>query len=108
MIYEDSRESLGLDQEAICTVRDLLEKAVTDYAILPAKPNMGEVKKVLAILEKHSVIQRIVGKYSELSCRFVILPTVLVVVSAEKMNSTVTMLQKEEKTNETAQTALAD
>ena len=44
MIYEENLERLGLEQDAICTVRDVLEKVVTDYAILPAKPNMDEVK----------------------------------------------------------------
>ena len=38
--------------EAVCTVRDVLEKVVTDYAILPSKPNMAEVKRALTLLEK--------------------------------------------------------
>ena len=38
MIYDENQERLGLEQDAICTVRDVLEKVVTDYAILPAKP----------------------------------------------------------------------
>ena len=42
MIYEDNQDQLGLEQDAFCTVRDVLEKVVTDYAILPAKPNMEE------------------------------------------------------------------
>ena len=47
MIYEENQEQLGLEQDAVCTVRDVLEKVVTDYAILPAKPNMDEVKRAL-------------------------------------------------------------
>ena len=47
MIYEENQEQLGLEQDAVCAVRDVLEKVVTDYAILPAKPNMDEVKRAL-------------------------------------------------------------
>ena len=100
MIYEENQERLGLEQDAICTVRDLLEKVVTDYAILPAKPNMEEVKRALARLENHSIIQRIDGKFNKSNCKFAILPTVLSVVSADKLNMIVSALRKEENDEE--------
>ena len=96
MLYEENIERLGLAQDAICSVRDLLEKVVTDYAILPAKPNMDEVKRALT----HSVIQRIEGKYNQASCKFAILPTVLSVVSSEKLNAIVSVLRKEDEGEE--------
>lgn len=96
MIYDENQERLGLEQDAICTVRDVLEKVVTDYAILPAKPNMDDVKRALTLLENHSVIQRIDGKYNQGSCKFAILPTILSVVSSEKLNAVVSVLRKEE------------
>ena len=100
MLYEENIERLGLAQDAICTVRDLLEKVVTDYAILPAKPNMDEVKRALTTLDHHSVIQRIEGKYNQASCKFAILPTVLSVVSSEKLNAIVSVLRKEDEGEE--------
>lgn len=101
MIYEENIERLGLEQDAVCTVRDILEKVVTDYAILPAKPNMDEVKRALTVLDNHSVIQRIEGKYNQGSCKFAILPTVLSAVSSEKLNAIVSVLRKEEECEET-------
>lgn len=100
MLYEENIERLGLAQDAICSVRDLLEKVVTDYAILPAKPNMDEVKRALTTLDHHSVIQRIEGKYNQTSCKFAILPTVLSVVSSEKLNAIVSVLRKEDEGEE--------
>lgn len=100
MIYEENQERLGLELDAICTVRDLLEKVVTDYAILPAKPNMEEVKRALTRLENHSIIQRIDGKFNKSNCKFAILPTVLSVVSADKLNMIVSALRKEENDEE--------
>ena len=101
MIYDENQERLGLEQDAICTVRDVLEKVVTDYAILPSKPNMEEVKRALTRLENHSIIQRIDGKYNKGSCKFAILPTVLSAVSADKLNLIVSVLRKEENDEET-------
>ena len=101
MIYDENQERLGLEQDAICTVRDVLEKVVSDYAILPAKPNMEEVKRALTRLENHSIIQKIDGKFNKGNCKFAILPTVLSVVSADKLNMIVTTLRKEEDDEET-------
>lgn len=100
MIYEENIERLGLEQDAVCTVRDVLEKVVTDYAILPAKPNMDEVKRALTMLDNHSIIQRLEGKYNQGSCKFSILPTVLSVVSSEKLNTIVSALRKEDESEE--------
>ncbi|MCC8063458.1 MAG: DUF4194 domain-containing protein [Clostridiales bacterium] len=100
MIYDENQDQLGVEQDALCTVRDVLEKVVTDYAILPAKPNMEDVKRALTRLEHHSVIQRIDGKYNQGSCRFAILPTVLSAVPDERLNAIVSVLRKEERNEE--------
>ena len=97
MIYEENQEQVGLERDVLCTVRDLLDKVVTDYAILPTKPNMKEVKQALTLLEQHSVLQRVEGKYTQSSCKFAILPTILTVVSSERLDAVVTMLKKEEE-----------
>ena len=82
MLYDESQERLGLEQDALCTVREVLEKVVTDYAILPAKPNMDEFRRAMLVFENHAVIQRIEGRYNQPDCRFAILPTILTAVSA--------------------------
>ena len=108
MIYEENQEQLGLEQDAVCTVRDVLEKVVTDYAILPAKPNMDEVTRALTLLENHSIIQRIEGKFNQSGCKFSILPTVLAAVSSEKLNDVVSVLRKEGDTDEETEEDPAD
>ena len=100
LLYEDNQDRLGLEQDAVCTVRDVLEYVVTDYAILPSKPNMAEVKRALTLLENHSIIQRIEGKFNQSSCKFAILPTILTAVSGEKLNAVVSVLRKEEADEE--------
>ena len=100
LIYDENYERAGLDHDVICTVRDLLEKLVTDYAIMTAKPNMKEVKKYLTLFENHCLVQRIEGKFNEYDCKFTILPTILIAVSAEKLETIVSALKEEERNNE--------
>ena len=100
MIYEENQEQLGLEQDVLCSVRDVLEKVVTDYAILSARPNMDEVKRALTLLENHSVLQRIDGRWNQTSCKFAILPTILTVVSSERLMAVVSLMRKEESGEE--------
>ena len=100
LLYDENQERLGLCRDAVCTVRDVLDKVVTDYPILPANPNMEEVHRALTIFENHSVVQRLEGRFRQPECRFSILPTILTVVSSEKLNDTVARLRKEEEDEE--------
>lgn len=108
MIYDENQERVGLEHDVICTVRDVLEKVVTDYAILPSKPNMDEIKRALTLLDNHCIIQRIDGKYNQTGCKFAILPTVLTAVSSEKLSATVAVLRKEEDEDEEAEEDTVD
>lgn len=108
MLYDESQERLGLEQDALCTVREVLEKVVTDYAILPAKPNMDEFRRAMLVFENHTVIQRIEGRYNQADCRFAILPTILTAVSAERLHETAAVLRKEENADEEAEENTAD
>ncbi len=108
MLYDESQERLGLEQDALCTVREVLEKVVTDYAILPAKPNMDEFRRAMLVFENHAVIQRIEGRYNQPDCRFAILPTILTAISAERLHETAAVLRKEENADEEAEENTAD
>ena len=108
MLYDESQERLGLEQDALCTVREVLEKVVTDYAILPAKPNMDEFRRATLVFENHVVIQRIEGRYNQADCRFAILPTILTAVSAERLHEAAAVLRKEENADEEAEENTAD
>ena len=57
---------------------------------------MDEVKRALTLLENHSIIQRIEGKFNQSGCKFAILPTVLAAVSSEKLNDVVSDEETEE------------
>jgi hypothetical protein len=100
IIYDENQERVGLEHDFICTVREVLEKVITDYAILSTRPNMDDVRRGFTLLENHSVIQRLEGRYSQAGCKFAILPTILTVVSGERLNAVVSTLRKEEDVEE--------
>ena len=100
MFYEENQELVGLENDVICTVRDVLERIVTDYAILSARPNMDEVRRGFAILENHSVIERLDGRFNQPACKFAILPTILTVVSGERLDAVARALKKEESSDD--------
>ena len=108
MIYDENQEMLGLERDAVCTTQELLEKIVTDYAVLSSRPNMDEVKRALTMLENHSILQRIEGKFSQMRCKFAILPTILTAVSSEKLSAVVDALKKEEDDDEESEASAAD
>ena len=108
MIYDENQEQLGLEQDILCTVHDLLDKVITDYAIFSTRPNMDEVKRALTLLEQHSILQRVEGRFTQADCKFAILPTILTAVSSEKLEAVVSMLRKEEADSEEADEDPAD
>ena len=101
MIYEENQERVGLEHDVIITVRDVMEKIVTDYAILSTRPSMDEIRRALTIFANHSVIQCLEGRFGQASCKFAILPTILTVVSAQKLDAVVATLQKEDEHEDT-------
>lgn len=70
--------------------------------------HMDEVKRALTLLENHSIIQCIEGKFNQGHCKIAILPTILTAVSSEKLHDVVSVLRKEENGDEKAQENSAD
>ena len=98
--YAQAQASGELDFEELCeaiTSRSTCTETDVRAAISGI---LYEVKRALTLLENHSIIQRIEGKFNQSSCKFAILPTVLAVVSSEKLNDVVSVLRKEGDTDE--------
>lgn len=108
LIYDENSERAGLFQDVLCEVREILEKLVSDFGTFRQKPNMDEFKQAMKIFDDHNIIKRLEGRYSDADCRFTILPTILTVVSAEKLNVLVSNLRKEDESDEEADEDTAD
>ena len=105
LIYDEQQDQLGMEQDAVCTVRDVLERILP---IFPGKPNMDDVKRALTRLEQHALIQRLEGKFNQSGCTLAILPTVLAAVPGDRLNELVNTLRREEEEHEEAEEDPAD
>ena len=106
--YAQAQASGELDFEELCeaiTSRSTCTETDVRAAISGI---LYEVKRALTLLENHSIIQRIEGKFNQSSCKFAILPTVLAAVSSEKLNDVVSVLRKEGDTDEETEEDPAD
>jgi hypothetical protein len=102
LIYDENSERAGLFQDVLCEVREVLEKLLTNFGVFRHRPNMDDFRRAMKLLEDHHIIQGLEGKYSDADCRFTILPTILTVVSAERLNSLAASMRKEDEGNEEA------
>ena len=100
LFYEENLHQLGLEQDAVCTVRDLLEKVVTEHAILKANPNMAEVKRALTIFVQHRLIQVLEGRLNQPSAKLTILPTIIAAVPSERLAQVAEGLRKDDEVEE--------
>ena len=106
--YAQAQASGELDFEELCeaiTSRSTCTETDVRAAISGI---LYEVKRALTLLENHSIIQRIEGKFNQSGCKFAILPTVLAAVSSEKLNDVVSVLRKEGDTDEETEEDPAD
>ena len=106
--YAQAQASGELDFEELCeaiTSRSTCTETDVRAAISGI---LYEVKRALTLLENHSIIQRIEGKFNQSGCKFAILPTVLAAVSSEKLNDVVSVLRKEGDANEETEEDPAD
>ena len=106
--YAQAQSAGELDFEELCeaiTSRSTCTETDVRAAISGI---LYEVKRALTLLENHSIIQRIEGKFNQSGCKFAILPTVLAAVSSEKLNDVVSVLRKEGDTDEETEEDSAD
>lgn len=86
LLYEEAAENLGMDNDALYTVKDLLDVVVTDNPLIKGKPNMKEVSRTLSLFEKYHIVQVIQGKMNRLDGQFAIMPTITYVVNGDMLD----------------------
>ncbi len=106
LFYEENLNQLGLEQDAVCSVRDLLEKVVTEHAILRNNPNMAEVKKALTIFAQHNLIQVLEGRLNQPTTKLAILPTIIAAVPSELLAQVAEGLRKDDEVEEAEENTL--
>ena len=111
LIYEEEREKLSLSKDVFSSTGDLVEKMLALGAI-GKKPTILQLHDSLARIGRFALIEKMSGNWEEPMTRFVILPTILFIVSNEQISNMHRLVDKEGDTlegeDEDIQTAAAD
>lgn len=84
LIYEEQLEKLALRREASATVGELVEKMFY-LGLLDKKPSDKMLRENLAILKNHNIIDKLDGSWTSPQTRLIIYPSILLLVSNEKI-----------------------
>ena len=99
MIYEEERAKLTLTKEVIITTADLVQKMIIAGAV-NKKPANIQLHQALRKLARFRIIQKLDGVLEAPGTRFLILPTILFVVSNEQISNMEKLVEQKEAENE--------
>jgi len=99
LIYEEQMEKLSLRKEAFTTIGELVEK-MFHLGLLDKKPADKVLKGCLSALKSFNVIDKIEGAWTVPETRLVIYPSILFLVTNEKISELFQMQEQEDRTTE--------
>ena len=95
LIYDEKREALSLAREILLTTGELVAK-MTALGAIKKKPSNLQLHESLATLKRFSIISKREGKWEEATTKFLILPTILFIVSNEQIATMARLLDEPE------------
>lgn len=84
LIFEEEREKIALRNEILTTVGQIVHKMIA-LGLVKRKPSDRELADALRQLAGHNIIQKISGAWEEADTKILILPSILFVVTNEKI-----------------------
>ena len=96
--FDEDRESIKLNTDTIVTVADII-KTLIDVGAYTKKPSDMEIRTALSNLISFNIIQKIDGILEKPETKIIILPSILFVVTNEKitaLSQTITALEEVE------------
>lgn len=85
LIFEEEREKVTLRNEILTTVGQVVHKMIT-LGLIKKKPSDHDLIEALRRLDYYHVIQKIAGVWEEAETKFLILPSILFIVTNEKIS----------------------
>lgn len=94
LIYEEQLEKLSLRKEVTTTVGQLVEK-MFHLGLLDRKPAEKQLREGLGVLRAYNIITRLDGPFGHPETRLVIYPSILFLVTNEKITQLYGMLGRD-------------
>ena len=86
LIYEEQREKLSMRKEALTTIGEMVEK-MFHLGLIEKKPADTVLRESLSVLRNFNIIERIEGSWTSPETWLVIYPSILLLVTNEKITA---------------------
>jgi hypothetical protein len=95
LIFEEERERVTLRNEIMTTTGQIIHKMIA-LNIFRRKPPDRDMMESLRLLSSHNIIQKISGSWENADTKLLILPTILFIVTTERISRIYELLDTEE------------
>jgi hypothetical protein len=85
LIFEEEREKVSLRNEILTTTGQMVHKMIT-LGITAKKPSDKDLADGLRQLSRHNIIEKIEGRWEQADTKLLILPSILFVITNEKIS----------------------
>ncbi|MGB9812776.1 MAG: DUF4194 domain-containing protein [Thermovenabulum sp.] len=91
LLYEEEREKLSLRKEVIVTKGDVVKKLL-NIGVIDKKPAERDLKDALNFFKNYQIIEKMDNAADDYESKIIIYPTILFIITNEKINSIYNML----------------
>ena len=95
-IYDEEKEKNATSSVVYISTASLIYKLL-ELKIVSKKPTMKDMVESIRLLINQNILTKIDGNMEDSSCQLAILPTILIIVSNEKIDAIYSMVFQEEK-----------
>lgn len=94
LIYDEEREKVSLSREIMTSISDIIEKMRNIGVIEKRKISDKDIQSAFSFFKNHNILDKIDGSWKDPNTRILIYPTILFVISNEKINEIYEMTQE--------------
>ena len=95
LIYEEEREKLSLSRDIFTTTGDLVHKMLS-LGVIKRKPANLTLRDSLRNLNRFRIVEKVDGPWENADTRLLILPTILFIVTNERISNMYQLIDEEE------------
>ncbi len=95
-IYDEEKERNASSSVVYITTASLIYKLL-ELKVVSKKPTMKDITESIRLLVTQNILNKIEGSLDDSACQLAILPTILLIVSNEKIDAIYSMVFQEEK-----------
>ena len=96
LIYEEEREKLSLSRDIFTTTGDLVHKMIS-LGVIRRKPANLTLRDSLRTLNRFRIVEKVDGPWENADTRLLFLPTILFIVTNERISNMYQLIDDEEE-----------